>query len=120
MMFRLIRTSKLKKLLQQDEEITYWAQVAEGTKHDHRCRNHFTSASVEADECLRCRLEKAETELKQYEKWHYNLIEQHTLLGKEYGKTYDLLKRIQAWDQLPNTGDGPFWIKEIKKVLGEE
>lgn len=29
-----------------------------------------------------------------------------------------LLHRIRAWDQLPTTGDGPFWIGEINQVLG--
>lgn len=28
-----------------------------------------------------------------------------------------LLRRLLQWDHLPLTGDGPYWIREIEKVL---
>lgn len=30
-----------------------------------------------------------------------------------------LLQRLREWDQLPHTGDGPFWIREIDKALAK-
>jgi hypothetical protein len=31
----------------------------------------------------------------------------------------DLLRRIREWDHLPLTGDGPYWMREIDKVLAD-
>jgi hypothetical protein len=29
----------------------------------------------------------------------------------------DLARRLRAWDHLPLTGDGPFWMRELDALL---
>jgi hypothetical protein len=39
--------------------------------------------------------------------------------GTRAAEAIDLLRRIREWDHLPLTGDGPYWMREIDRVLGE-
>ena len=40
-----------------------------------------------------------------------------TVLQLDNKRLRDLLIRIRGWDQLPETGDGPFWMREIDRIL---
>lgn len=31
-----------------------------------------------------------------------------------------LLRRLEQWDHMQSAGDGPYWLSEIAKFLGEE
>jgi hypothetical protein len=35
----------------------------------------------------------------------------------ELERLRDLVRRLRAWDQLPYTGDGPYWMREIDAAL---
>lgn len=50
---------------------------------------------------------------------HIRVCEKHPMrvLERENAAMRELLGRIRDWDQLPQTGDGQYWITEIDKVL---
>jgi hypothetical protein len=35
------------------------------------------------------------------------------------GSALALLRRLREWDQLPQTGDGPYWMREIDAALAD-
>lgn len=44
-------------------------------------------------------------------------FESNMRICRDLLRARDLLRRIRAWDQLPQTADGPYWAEEIDLQL---
>lgn len=39
---------------------------------------------------------------------------------KQFDEARGLLRRLREWDHMQTAGDGPYWLREIAKVLDDQ